>query len=456
MNKQKIYLVAMNLSQTSVSPTTNLMIEMAKGFRKAGCICEIIELATKEPRDAHAPFRTMVLNSRMGFLYTLDIIKGLRSFAETLVLEKQQSGIPSLVVAVSLYPVFVLWLAKFCRKQSIPSFVYIFEEWVSLLLYDDIPLLRKWMGAIRRIPSSILLYAICTRLVAGVVVIVEDMQHFLVRRFRVDANKIFCFPNVVAGEGGQCSVNSTQCSVSGKRLVVSVEEEKAGSRETGDSDQLSSEAVNSIQCSVNSDQCSVSGKSLVVSGGETGRYVVFGGALSFTKDAMSKTLEALALLKNRGLVIGLRIYGKVGGRQHQRLMREACQLNIEKQIRFMGYVERDVLERDLQQAIASLIVKCNMPFNRYNFPTKMMDALKLRVPMIVSTGSLFKRYFTDRVSACLADPDCAEKIADSIAYLAEHPKEAREMAEQAHKLLDDEFNAEAVCRRFLKKFGLSL
>ena len=119
----------------------------------------------------------------------------------------------------------------------------------------------------------------------------------------------------------------------------------------------------------------------------------------------------------------------------------------------MGYVDRDVLEGDLQQAIGSLIVKCNTPFNRYNFPTKMMDALKLRVPMIVSTGNLFKKYFKNRVSACLADAGSAEEIADAIQYLAEHPNEAREMAEQAHKLLDDEFNAEAVCRKFLAKFS---
>jgi glycosyltransferase involved in cell wall biosynthesis len=111
------------------------------------------------------------------------------------------------------------------------------------------------------------------------------------------------------------------------------------------------------------------------------------------------------------------------------------------------------LEQDLQQAVGSLIVKCDTPFNRYNFPTKMMDALKLRTPVIASTGNLFRTYFKDKVSACLVNPNSASEIADAIQYLAEHPKEALAMADQAHKLLEDEFNAEAVCKRFLKKFG---
>jgi glycosyltransferase involved in cell wall biosynthesis len=170
---------------------------------------------------------------------------------------------------------------------------------------------------------------------------------------------------------------------------------------------------------------------------------------------MSKTLEGLEILKRRGLVIGLRIYGKVGMRQQQRLLGEVKQLKIADQIRLMGYVERTVLEQDLQQALGSLIVKCDTPFNRYNFPTKLMDALKWRVPVIASTGNLFKTYFKDRGSACLVNPNSATEIADAIQYLAEHPTEARAMADQAHNLLEDEFNAEAVCRRFLKKFDLS-
>ena len=59
----------------------------------------------------------------------------------------------------------------------------------------------------------------------------------------------------------------------------------------------------------------------------------------------------------------------------------------------------------------------------------------------------------DGVNAFVVEPHRPELIAEKIVYVCEHPAEARRIGEEAHKLVEKEFDCSYQARRIIRALG---
>jgi len=123
-------------------------------------------------------------------------------------------------------------------------------------------------------------------------------------------------------------------------------------------------------------------------------------------------LEAMALLKRRGLTCRLDIVGN--GPQEQELRNKAAGFGLESEVVFHGYVPYGPALFDLYQRAGVLV----LPSLTEGFPQVINEALCVGVPTIASRVGGIPDFLTDGETALLVPPGEAAALAAAIERLA--------------------------------------
>ncbi|SDP70881.1 glycosyltransferase [Desulforhopalus singaporensis] len=306
------------------------------------------------------------------------------------------------VFSQTLRPTTLAILGVACRFSGLPLVYHLVEEPWSLTAQADLTGWRRLLRALQVLPPVIFLYALVLRFLVTKVACITDQLMELLRRLGYSRYQLLYLPNVryLAGENS-----------------VEVNPEMPKSYD---------DPFFNLP------------------------YLLYSGQVSAGKESFRPLFEALRKLNADGGRVALRIYG--GG--HPDAVSRVCKLieeaDVHRWVRYFGFVDRNTLAEAQRNAFLCLLLKRDVAFNRYNFPTKLMDYLVNKKPVLMSNLELHNKYFTNKFDALIVCPDSVDEIHDALMWSLLKPEQLNIIGNRGGEILRKEFCAVNHVRELLK------
>jgi glycosyltransferase involved in cell wall biosynthesis len=138
------------------------------------------------------------------------------------------------------------------------------------------------------------------------------------------------------------------------------------------------------------------------------------------RDAPDLLLEAVRILAQRGVALGLDVIGHYEGTARGRAAVARCENDplLRPAVRFVGSVSDRQLRTTLATADGLILTRRDARTEVLSFPTRLVEYLGYGRPVFVSDVGDVRRYLRDGHSAVLLDPRDPARIADAIATVA--------------------------------------
>jgi glycosyltransferase involved in cell wall biosynthesis len=172
-----------------------------------------------------------------------------------------------------------------------------------------------------------------------------------------------------------------------------------------------------------------------VEGGNPERFVVsYHGTITHWY-GVDLIVEAIARLEERIPELRASILGQGDALADAELLAE--RLGIHERIDFQEtFVSHEEALRRVANATCGVIPNRRSQLNRFALSSKLLDYVSLGVPVVVARLETLASHFSpDEVT--FFEPDDSKSLAEAIAWVAEHPDEAREKAKQAQLRAED-------------------
>jgi glycosyltransferase involved in cell wall biosynthesis len=183
-----------------------------------------------------------------------------------------------------------------------------------------------------------------------------------------------------------------------------------------------------------------------------GKTCVFAGALAPIR-GLSQILEALALLKKRGLDVPLDLAAIPPDDDYVRsLMAEAERLGIAGQVRYHGSLSKGEAIALQRRASIGLVPYLPTRNNVLGLPNKLVECMALGLPVVFSDFPMYREIAGNSGAGIAVDPTKPEQIADAIERLARNPELAREMSEAGRRAIRERFNWRVEQQRLLSLY----
>ena len=272
-----------------------------------------------------------------------------------------------------------------CRMLGIPLVYFVWEEVCSHRINRQSSIGLKWIHRAITLVEAPLLYGIALRLPKGLTYLTDTAYRFL-KKWGYGDRALFDFP------------------------VVKYRDPNV--QETADSGIV-----------------------------KPGMDLVFTGTINTEKDDFISVIRAIAALKEEYPQIRLKIYGSAEGTAAHDIEEIAMGCGVADRIEFMGWFKLEDLDIVRREALALLVLKRDISFNRYNFPSRILDFIDSGRPLIISDLPAHAKYFSDRENAFVIPEGDVERLVSAIRTAIEEPLFVEKMTRKAACLLDQRFDA---------------
>jgi glycosyltransferase involved in cell wall biosynthesis len=170
-----------------------------------------------------------------------------------------------------------------------------------------------------------------------------------------------------------------------------------------------------------------------------GKTCVMAGSINPTR-GLRQNFEALAVLKQRGLVIRLALAGSAISDEYlTSVLAEAERLGVRQQVEYHGILSKDEAMRFQQMADIGLVTY--LPFGGcvHALPSKLLECMALGLPVVCSDFPVI-REVAGNGAGILVDPADPLEIADAIERLVRNPEQAKEMGDIGRRAVRERFN----------------
>jgi len=170
-----------------------------------------------------------------------------------------------------------------------------------------------------------------------------------------------------------------------------------------------------------------------------GLTCVMAGTLSPSR-GLPIIFRALALLKQRGLVVRLNLAGH-GSRDYLSfLWDEAERLGVRQQVEYAGILSRDEALLFQKRADIGLVTYQPLLYCVNSLPNKLLECMSLGVPVVYSNFPNYREIAETAGAGIMVDPTVPEQIADAIETLVRNPHLARQMGDAGKQAVLERFN----------------
>ncbi|GGW78816.1 glycosyltransferase family 4 protein [Salegentibacter mishustinae] len=174
--------------------------------------------------------------------------------------------------------------------------------------------------------------------------------------------------------------------------------------------------------------------------------LVYAGRLHSVK-GIKVLLKALGILKERYPKVFLEV---IGGEDEQGLLLElnklTAQLNLEKNIQFVGNQSKDYVLQAFSTAFCSIV-----PSYYEAFGYVVIESFSVQTPVIGSNTTGIAEIIEDEVSGLLFEPGNHQELASQLLRLLEQPQFRDELAEQAYKRFLGKYELNNVVDNFIEQ-----
>ena len=168
------------------------------------------------------------------------------------------------------------------------------------------------------------------------------------------------------------------------------------------------------------------------------------------------TLDALRLLKQRGIQVNFECIGKLDSEAH-RIELEAlvARYGLEG-VSMPGFMRPREGWPLIGRCQAGLALMQPMPNKMESYPTKIFEYMALGIPVITSNFPLYQDVIETAACGFCVDPTSVEAVADAIQYLLDHPDEARAMGQRGRSAVMEKYNWSTEAAKLLALYRTEL
>jgi glycosyltransferase involved in cell wall biosynthesis len=160
------------------------------------------------------------------------------------------------------------------------------------------------------------------------------------------------------------------------------------------------------------------------------KTIAFVGFLS-ARRGLAYIIEALHILKGKGLVINLRCVGTINPELLDILNKSEFYSEIKDQVEFRGYIPFPESIYAVRDCLAGLALPENLPNHYGSYPTKMFEYMAIGLPVISSDFELYKDVVDTYECGITVNPEDSVAIANAIEFLILNPEKASSYSDNA-------------------------
>jgi len=213
-------------------------------------------------------------------------------------------------------------------------------------------------------------------------------------------------------------------------------------------------------------------QTMKVRSGPVENYPIVKLSETFPRDPQPRILYLGGMARIRGLVEVVEAFALVAQKHpdwelflvglsqpasfEQELRDLAVKLGVEANVKFVAWVPYEEKERLSAQASMGVITYLPYPNNTSCLPNKLFDYMLMGLPVVASNFPLYRDVVETHRCGLTVDPARPQEIARALAYLIEHPQEARQMGENGRRAVLETYNWEKESQRLLQIYDTVL
>lgn len=164
------------------------------------------------------------------------------------------------------------------------------------------------------------------------------------------------------------------------------------------------------------------------------------------------TIEALKILKDRGIELEFECIGSIGKAHKRQLLMLIEEYKLQG-VNFYGWIKPKEGWTKIARCWIGLAILQPMPNYVESYPTKMFEYMALGLPVIASGFSLWRKIVEGAGCGLLVNPLKPEEVADAVVYLLENPEEAEEMGKRGKKAVEERYGWEKESEKLLALYS---
>jgi glycosyltransferase involved in cell wall biosynthesis len=184
--------------------------------------------------------------------------------------------------------------------------------------------------------------------------------------------------------------------------------------------------------------------------------IIYLGGMSRIR-GLAEVVEAFALVAKKHPGWELCLVGLSRPASFEQELRDlAGRLGVAANVKFVAWVPYEEKERLSAQASMGIITYLPYPNNTSCLPNKLFDYMLMGLPVVASNFPLYRDVVETHHCGLTVDPARPQEIARAMAYLIDHPQEARQMGENGRRAVLEKYNWEKESRRLLQIYDTVL
>ena len=181
--------------------------------------------------------------------------------------------------------------------------------------------------------------------------------------------------------------------------------------------------------------------------GDEPNALLFCGLL-IPRKGLPNLLEAVAIARDRGGDVRLRLAGQATMPEHERELRDTVRrLGLETRVEFLGGLSPEALAAELARAAVFVLVS-----KQETLPVAILEAMAAGKPVVASPVGGIPRVVLDGETGFLVPHGDPSALADHILRLLADPELRRRLGSNARRAARDRFTLDRVSRRTLEVY----
>jgi len=160
------------------------------------------------------------------------------------------------------------------------------------------------------------------------------------------------------------------------------------------------------------------------------------------------TLKAVHRLQQRGYNVGWQCVGPITD-EHTAELEALRQKKGIEDVHFLGYLPPEEGWPHISWCHIGIAMLEKTPNFVGSYPTKLFEYMALGLPVVTSDIPMYERIVDQAECGVVADPSKPESVAEAIAYLLDHPEEARKMGERGRAAVQAHYSWEREAEHLL-------
>jgi colanic acid/amylovoran biosynthesis glycosyltransferase len=160
-------------------------------------------------------------------------------------------------------------------------------------------------------------------------------------------------------------------------------------------------------------------------------------------------IEAMAKLRKQNRNVKLQIIG--GGPLESELHELVSRLEIKEHVTFTGkMLQEEIIQQYRASDLFVLACAISPDGDMDGLPVVLVEALAMEIPTVSTQVSGVPEIVQDNVTGLCVPPHDSQELADAMAYMMDHPDEARKMAKAGRQIVKNQFNRYESARMLLQ------